>query len=171
MSESGQILNAYQSRWIAASHLQPGGMQSLVNALVAGSREWSITLHTNKGLAGGSAEALAATRATATNPSVLSAFALLICAAGAPPAYPGILGHEPNVANGRNERDAVRRAMAPIVALDPSAGSYVSEADYFGTNWQEAYWGSNIQKLAAIKKRYDPNNFFTGHHTVGAKAA
>lgn len=165
LSEAGQILNAYQSRWIAASQLA-GSQTALVDALVAASREWSVTLHTNKGLAGGSAEAIAATRATATNPTVVDAFALLICAADAPPAYPGIAGHEPDVAKGRKERDAVRRAMAPIVDLDQDAGSYVSEADYFGTGWQKAYWGENYPTLVAAKRRYDPDNFFEGHHTV-----
>jgi hypothetical protein len=168
LGEAGQVLNAYQSRWIAASWLRPKQLNSLVEALVAASREWSVTLHTNKGLAGGSQEALAATRQTATNPAVLEAFALLICAADAPPAYPGIPGREPNIAKGREEAKAVRRAMAPIIALDPKAGTYVSEADYFGTDWQRAYWGSHYPRLMAAKRRYDRRSLFNGHHTVRA---
>jgi FAD/FMN-containing dehydrogenase len=166
LGEVGQVLNAYQSRWIGASWLQRSGFDKLVNALIEASREWSVTLHTNKGLAGGSAEALSATRETATNPEVLDAFALLICAADAPPAYPGIAGHEPDLAEGRREAAAVRRAMAPIVALDPAAGCYISEADYFEANWKHAYWGSNYSRLVAAKRRYDPRSFFVGHHTV-----
>ncbi len=166
LGEVGQVLNAYQSRWIGSSWLQPSRLDRLVNALIDASREWSVTLHTNKGLAGGSAESLSATRETATNPEVLEAFALLICAADAPPAYPGIAGHEPHVAEGRREAASVRRAMAPIVALDPTAGCYISEADYFEPNWQRAYWGPNYARLAAAKRRYDPRSFFAGHHTV-----
>ncbi|MVZ98095.1 FAD-binding oxidoreductase [Sphingorhabdus sp. IMCC26285] len=169
LGEVGQVLNAYQSRWLAASWLQPARFDTLVNALIDASREWSVGLHTNKGLAGGSAEALSATRETATNPEVLDAFALLICAADAPPAYPGIAGYEPDVAEGRREAAFVRRAMAPIVALDPAAGCYISEADYFETNWQRAYWGANYPRLAAVKRRYDPRSFFAGHHTVRAR--
>lgn len=166
LGEVGQVLNAYQSRWIAASWLQPSRLDKLVNALIEASHEWSVTLHTNKGLAGGSAQALNATRETATNPEVLEAFALLICAADAPPGYPGIVGREPDVAEGRREAASVRRAMAPIVALDPAAGCYISEADYFETNWKRAYWGSNYARLSAAKRRYDPRSFFSGHHTV-----
>ncbi len=166
LGEVGQVLNAYQSRWIAASWLQPARFDTLVNALIDASREWSVGLHTNKGLAGGSVEALSTTRETATNPEVLDAFALLICAADAPPAYPGIAAHEPDVAGGRQEAASVRRAMAPIVALDPSAGCYISEADYFEANWQRSYWGSNYPRLAAAKRSYDPRSLFAGHHTV-----
>ncbi|QIK95869.1 FAD-binding oxidoreductase [Sphingomonas sp. HDW15A] len=166
LGEVGQVLNAYQSRWIAASWLQPDRLGQLVDALVTSSSAWSVTLHTNKGLAGGSAEALAATLETATNPEVAAAFALLICAADAPPAYPGIAGFEPDVANGRTEAARVRQAMSPIIMLDPKAGTYVSEADYFGSDWQRAYWGSNYPRLVAAKRRYDPNSLFTGHHTV-----
>ncbi len=166
LGEVGQILNAFQSRWIAASWLQPLRIDKLVNSLIDASHEWSVTLHTNKGLAGGSAEALSATGETATNPEVLDAFALLICAADAPPAYPGIAGHEPDVAEGRREAAFVRRAMAPIVALDPAAGCYISEANYFEADWQRAYWGSNYVRLSTAKRRYDPRSFFGGHHTV-----
>jgi hypothetical protein len=166
LGEAGQVLNAYQSRWLAASHLQPGNIGQLIDALIESSRHWGITLHTNKGLAGGSSEALAATRETATNPEVLNAFALLICAADAPPAYPGIAGYESTVANGRAEALGVRRAMAPIKVLEPSAGCYVSEADYFEQDWRRLYWGTNYPRLAATKRRYDPRNIFSGHHTV-----
>ena len=167
LGEVAQVLNAYQSRWIAASWLEADRMTRLVDALIAASKEWSVTLHTNKGLAGGSAEALARTRETATNPDVLDAFALLICAADAHPAYPGIPGFEPDVAKGRAEASRVRRAMAPILALDPRAGSYVSEADYFEPDWQRTHWGPNYPRLLAAKRRYDPDGLFSGHHTVG----
>ncbi len=46
------------------------------------------------------------------------------------------------------------------------AGAYVSEADYFQRDWQQAYWGANYPRLAAIKRRYDPGNLFHGHQTV-----
>jgi FAD binding domain/Berberine and berberine like len=167
LGEVGQVLNAYQSRWIAASWLRPDRTTRLVDALVAASSEWSITLHTNKGLAGGAADAIARTRETAMNPDVTEAFALLVCAADAPPAYPGISGFEPDIPAGRVEAAQVSRAMAPIIALDPGAGSYVSEADYFEPDWQRSHWGSNYPRLMAAKLRYDPTGLFSGHHTIG----
>ena len=168
LSETGQVLNAYQSAWIPAGLLDPARQASLVDALVAGSAAWPLTLHTNKGLAGGSAHALALSRATATNPAMLDAFALLICAAEGPPAWPGIPGHEPDIERGRREAAGVARAMAPVRRLVPNAGAYVSEADYFDEDWQHRYWGSNYDRLLRAKRRYDPAGLFHGRNTVGS---
>jgi FAD/FMN-containing dehydrogenase len=166
LSETGQVLNAYRSAWLPASLLAPARRDGLVDALVAGSAEWSMSLHMNKGLAGGAPEAIAATRETAMNPAVLDAFALLICAADAPPAWPGIRGHEPDVAEGRAQAVRVGRAMQPIARLVPDAGSYVSESDYFETDWKRSHWGANYARLAAAKRRYDPATLLRGHHCV-----
>jgi len=168
LGEAGQVLNAYQSAWLSQGLLDPARQASLVDALVAGATEWPLTLHTNKGLAGGSAQALALSQATATNPAVLDAFALLICAAESPPAWPGIPGHEPDVERGRREAAAVTRAMAPVRSLVPNAGAYASEADYFDEDWQHRYWGSNYDRLLRTKRRYDPVGLFGGRNTVGS---
>lgn len=165
--EAGQIIHAYQSCWLPSKLLRSDRRSALVEALVEASSKWSVGLHTNKGLAGGTAEALTLARQTATNPEVLDAFALLICAAEGPPAWPGIPGHEPDLGTGRTEAERVSAAMASIKNLVPNAGSYVSEADYFGSHWQAAYWGGNFPRLLAAKKRYDPTNLFRGHHCIG----
>jgi FAD/FMN-containing dehydrogenase len=125
-----------------------------------------VTLHTNKGLAGGSPFALRSTADTAMNPEVLNAFALLICAAEGPPAWPGIPGHEPDIEKGRKQAAAVAGAMRPIRALVPNAGAYMSEADYFQRDWKDAYWGEHYSRLATIKRKYDTHNLFNGHQTV-----
>ncbi|MCF2513587.1 FAD-dependent oxidoreductase [Sphingomonas sp. G124] len=166
LGEAGQILNAYESVWLSKDLLRPHRRQSLADALVKASNYWPVSLHTNKGLAGGSTEALTATRRTATNPEVLDAFALLICAADAKPAWPGIPGHEPDIVRGRQEASHVTAAMAAIRRLAPNAGCYVSEANYFDAHWKTAYWGENYQRLARAKRSYDPSNLFHGHHTV-----
>jgi FAD/FMN-containing dehydrogenase len=166
LGEAGQVINAYQSKWVPAALLQKPRRAELVDAIVAASAEWSVSLHTNKGLAGGTAAALAASQETATNPAVLDAFALLICAADAAPAWPGIPGREPDVATAHEEAAAVSRAMAPFHRLVPEPASYMSEANYFEREWKQAYWGANYQRLAEIKQRYDPSNFFKGHQLV-----
>ena len=166
LSEAGQVLNAYDSTWLPKGLLHPSRRQTLADAIVQASNEWPVSLHTNKGLAGGSAEAIAATRRTATNPEVLDAFALLICAADAKPAWPGIPGHEPDIATGRHEARRVAAAMIQIRRIAPGAGCYVSEANYFGPDWKTAYWGENYARLARAKGRFDTGNLFHGHHTA-----
>lgn len=168
LGEAGQVLNANESAWLPQALLDPARQAALVEALIAGSSQWPIALHVNKGLAVGSPDALSRTRATSTNPHVLDAFALLICAADAPPAWPGIPGHEPNADVGRREAAAVRRAMVPFEKLAPGAGAYVSEANYFEANWRSRYWGPHYQRLLETKRQYDPASLFNGHQTVGA---
>jgi FAD/FMN-containing dehydrogenase len=164
--EAGQVIHAYQSAWLPDALLDRARQSDLVDALIRASSEWSVTLHTNKGLGGGSPEAIAATRETAMNPEVLTAFALLISGAEEQPAWPGIPGHEPNIAEGRDQAAAVSRAMKPIRELVPGAGCYVSEADFFEADWKRAHWGTNYARLSRIKRRYDPNWLFKGHHCV-----
>ena len=166
LGEAGQVLHAYESMWLPAGLLDGGQQKRLVDALIAASSSWSVTLHTNKGLAGGAPTAIAACRETATNPQVLEAFALVICAADAPPAWPGIPGREPDLDKARREASRVRTAMEPLRRLTPGAGSYVSETSYHDEDWQAAYWGGHYQRLAQIKRKYDPDNVFRGHHTV-----
>jgi FAD/FMN-containing dehydrogenase len=164
--EAAQVLHGYHSAWLSKGLLAPARQRELVDALVRAAAIWSVTLHTNKGLAGGSPEALALTRETATNPEVLDAFALLICAAEEQPAYPGIPGHEPNLAAGRRDAAEISRAMREIYRIAPNAGAYMSECDYFLKDWKRAHWGPNYPRLAAAKRRYDPDWLLRGHHCV-----
>lgn len=166
----GQVLHGYQSTWLSQRLLAPDRQPALVDALVHAAAAWGVSLHFNKGLAGAPAEALARTRETATNPAVMDAFALAIAGAEEPPAYPGIAGHEPNVARGRVDAEVLRAAMAPLLALSPKPASYVSETDYFQADWQTAFWGEHYPRLKAIKRRYDPEGLFFVHHSVGAES-
>lgn len=164
--EAAQVLNAYQSAWLPSALLTANRRQQLVDAVVDASSIWSISLHTNKGLGGGSRQAIAAARQTAMNPEVLDAFALLICAAEEQPAYPGIPGHEPHVAEGRRAAREVSRAMQAIARIAPNAGAYMSESDYFQHDWKRAYWGSHYPRLARAKRKYDPDWLFRGRNCV-----
>ncbi|MFC5436459.1 FAD-dependent oxidoreductase [Rhodanobacter umsongensis] len=168
--QAGWFIHGYQSAWLPASLLQPGRQAQLVEALFTASQHWGFALHFNKGLAGAPADAIARARDTATHPQVLDAFALLICANGSAPAYPGLPGTKPDLAKARREATAIDHAMDAIRAVAPDAGSYVSESDYFLRDWQQGFWGSNYPRLAAAKRKYDPDGLFFVHHGVGSES-
>jgi len=167
--QAGQVLHGYGSTWLPAALLQPAQRPALVDALVAAAKHWGLGIHFNKGLAGASPEVIAAARDTAMNPAVLDAFALVISAALEQPAYPGVPGHEPDVASARQRRQAVAQTMAELRKLVPNAGSYVGEGDYFEADWQRAHWGENYARLAAVKAIVDPDDLFIVHHGVGSE--
>ena len=168
--EVGQVLHTFQSTWLSQRLLDPERRPALVDALVHASQVWAVALHCNKGLAGAPANALRWTADTSMNPAVLDSFALAITGANEPPAYPGIPGHEPNVAQGRKEAKIVTAAMAPLKALAERPASYVNETDYFQADWQTSFWGDHYARLASVKDRYDPSGLFTVHHGVGTEA-
>ncbi len=163
------VLHGYRSAWLPASLLQKGQQHRLVEALVASSRHRGVALHFNKGLAGASTEDLAAAKDTAMNPTVLDAFALAIIAAGGPPSFPGIPGHEPDLIAARRHASEINKAMDELLKVAPAAGSYVSESDFFERSWQQSHWGSNYLRLAAAKRKYDPLGLFFVHHGVGSE--
>jgi FAD/FMN-containing dehydrogenase len=169
LAEAGHVIYAYQSRWLPAGLLAPARQAALADALAAASQRAPVELHVQKGLAGGAGEAIAATRATAMNPDVLDAFALAIIGGEGPPAYPGIAGHAPDLAAARRSARDVSRAMAELVRIAPAAGCYFAESDFFERDWQRAYWGANYQRLAEIKRKYDPAGLFFVHHGVGSE--
>jgi FAD/FMN-containing dehydrogenase len=167
-AQVGEFCQAYQSTWLPASLLEDGQQGVLADALFASSRAWSVGLHFNKGLAGAPPPALAAAKNTATNPAVLSAFALAIISAGGSPAYPGLPASTPDLAIGRAKAANVTRAMSELRKI-ASAGSYVSESDYFEPFWQRSFWGDNYSRLRAIRAKYDPAGLFFVHHGVGSE--
>lgn len=165
--ESGQFLHAFASAWVPGASLDPTSREMLVASLFEASRHWSISLHTNKGLAGAPDPIRTRVRTeTAINPVVIDSFALAICGAEGSPAYPGVRGFEPDVGNARRQAERVRSAMRALKARVPAKGSYVSEADYFEEDWEAAFWGSNHDRLQRAKKTYDPDNLFRIHHGV-----
>lgn len=171
--DGGQVcwfIWGYESCWLPASLLSSDHRRGLAAALFAASRDASVELHCNKGIAGAPAEAIAATKDTATNPVVADAFALAIVANGQGPAYPGIAGHEPSVAEGRKAAQRIRVCMNKLRRIAGNTGSYLAESNYFEKDWQQSYWGDNYARLAAIKQKYDPDGLFYVHNGVGSEA-
>jgi FAD/FMN-containing dehydrogenase len=165
--EVSWYVHAYQSQWLPRRLLDDP--DTLADTLFRASRPWGVRLDFNKALSGAAASALARDRATAINPAVFDAAALVLCAAWQERAYPGVPGHEPDVRLAEAGRQAVTRVMDVIRAAAPEAGSYVNETDYHQADWQHAFWGDNYARLLEIKHAYDPCNLFRVHHGVGSE--
>ena len=169
VNEAGQFFHAYSSTWLAESLLAPDQRTMLAEALYLGSRHWRIALHANKGLAGAPQVDREAALDTAMNPAVVEAFALAVIASEGDPAYRELPGPGPDLDAARRNAAAVGRASREISRLVTRPASYVSESDFFIEDWQEAYWGSNYPRRAAVKRRYDPTGLFNVHHGIGSE--
>jgi FAD/FMN-containing dehydrogenase len=165
----GAFLYGFESLWLPETLLHGQERARLVAALFAGSRHHEIELHINKGLAGAPAAAIAATRETATNPAVTSAFALAIIADGTAAAYPGMARPAMDQAAARQQAQAIEQAGAQLRGIVPHPGSYVSESNFFNGNWSAAFWGAHYRRLRSIKSKYDPDGLFIAHHGVGSE--
>jgi FAD/FMN-containing dehydrogenase len=168
-AQVGAFLYGYDSIWLPAALLHSDRQAALTQALFAASRHEQVQLHFNKGMAGSTAEAMAATRETATNAEVLDAFALAIIANGQRPAYPGMPGAAVDEAAARVDAEKIAAAAQTLRKLVPDGGSYVSESNYFNPRWQAAYWGRNYRRLRAVKAKFDPDGLFFGHNGVGSE--
>ena len=168
-AQVGWVVWGFESLWMPASLLQDDSQEKLANALFSASRFSKVELHFNKGLAGAPPEAIEAAKDTAMNPTVCGAFALAIVADGQGPAYPGIPNREPDLAKGRKAADSVHRCMNELRAVASNGGAYVSESNFFESDFEHSYWGDNHARLAEIKKKYDPDGLFFVHNGVGSE--
>jgi FAD/FMN-containing dehydrogenase len=165
----GTFMHAYQSRWLSAALLKDDARERLAEALFVSSRNWSVSLHFNKGLAGAPPEVVAAAKETAMNPAVADAFALAIVSGSGPAAYPGLPRSSPDVSEGRADVAQINKALAQLRNIAPNTGSYGAEGDYFDQQWQASFWGENYPRLRDLKQKFDPNGLFFVHHGVGSE--
>ncbi|NPT56195.1 FAD-binding oxidoreductase [Paraburkholderia elongata] len=138
VGEAGQYLYGYTSTWLPVALLTQAQRGRLIDALFGGTRQWTVSLHFNKGLAGAPADALNATRDTPMNPAVLDAFALAIISGEGAPAFPGMSGHEPDEAKGRRYATRIAQASQTLRTIVHGPGTYLSESNFFEADWQHA---------------------------------
>ena len=165
----GAFLHGYESLWLTQSLLQPERQKELADALFAASRYKQVQFHLNKGIAGATPDAIAATLQTSMNPAVVDAFTLVIIADGEAPAYPALPGASVNLKAAKEDARAIDLAAAELRKIAPDAGCYINESNYFNPNWKQDYWGANYPRLRAIKTKYDPSGLFIVHHGVGSE--
>ncbi|KAJ3527205.1 hypothetical protein NM208_g10818 [Fusarium decemcellulare] len=60
--------------------------------------------------------------------------------------------------------------MPQVEAVTPGSGTYMNEADFNQPNWQEVFYGKNWDRLAAIKKKWDPKSLLYNLKGVGSDA-
>jgi hypothetical protein len=134
------------------------------------SRHARVAMHFNKGLSGAPADVLAREEETSINPLVRDAATLVIIASKQAPIFPGIAGHEPDLAKGRAATAEISAAMKILRDATPGGGTYANEADYFEPDWQTSFYGVHYDRLLDIKRKYDPGNLLRVHHGVGSEA-
>jgi len=164
--EVGAFWNSYDSLWIPTQALKQRPEQ-VADAFFDASRHHGFTFQINKGLSGEAAEARQRDRETALHPDCYAAAALVICASAQQYRYPGLAGHEPDIAQGRRDAKKVQQVLATLRQLFPEAGTYSNETDYFLKQAGQAQWGPHLKRLQAIKRRVDPSNLFRVHNGIG----
>ncbi len=59
--------------------------------------------------------------------------------------------------------------MNELRAVASNNGAYVSESNFFESDFEQSYWGDNHARLAEIKKKFDPDGLFFVHNGVGSE--
>jgi len=164
--ETGVYLYAHKTRWLPIDQFKKN---QFAKVLFDASRHWPIALHFNKGLSGASKETMEREKKTCLNPVVLQSAALAIIAAIDQGIYPGVPGHELDTKKGLELSAKVNAAAKILFDATPNSGSYSNETDYFEKDWQKSFWGEHYPRLLQIKQKYDPDNLFWCHHSVGSQ--
>jgi FAD/FMN-containing dehydrogenase len=86
---------------------------------------------------------------------------------GSPQDYQNVSIHEAfrTAINVYTRRFRNPQEMIELYSMGES--SYFSESAYRMDDYEQRYWGKNTERLKEIKKKYDPERFFTCHNCVG----
>jgi hypothetical protein len=64
-------------------------------------------------------------------------------------------------------QNTISASIQPFKALTPGGGCYVNEGDWMEENWQQTFFGTNYDRLLAVKRQYDPSGLFNCWKCVG----
>ena len=67
------------------------------------------------------------------------------------------------------ENDKAADLLRKQFSNGPDFGSGVNHANKAEPDWENAFWGSNLDRLKAAKVKYDPRNRFNCWHCIGWK--
>ena len=71
-----------------------------------------------------------------------------------------------NIAN----QKLITEVLVPeLEKLTPGGGSYLNEANFQQPDWQQAFYGTNYERLREIKDKYDPEHIFYAITAVGSE--
>lgn len=87
---------------------------------------------------------------TSANPTWRDTIWHLISSAGWLPGTPDEYSNQASA--------AARASLDPIKNILSVQASYLNEADWEESDWQQVYFGQNYNRLAEIKKKYDPDS-------------
>ncbi|RAL00768.1 FAD-dependent oxidoreductase [Aspergillus ibericus CBS 121593] len=69
------------------------------------------------------------------------------------------------------EQNKMTDIYIPLLeALSPNSGAYMNEGNFQQPEWKKAFYGSNYDRLLAVKNKYDPNGLFYALKAVGSDA-
>ncbi|KAL3473682.1 hypothetical protein BJX99DRAFT_233117 [Aspergillus californicus] len=67
------------------------------------------------------------------------------------------------------DQQRITDEFVPLLeAVTPGGGAYENEANYQQPNWKETFFGSNYDKLAQVKAKWDPHHLFYVLKGVGS---
>jgi len=64
-------------------------------------------------------------------------------------------------------QNTISASIQPFKALTPGGGCYMNEGDWTEENWQQTFFGTNYDRLLAVKRIYDPTSLFNCWKCVG----
>ncbi|KAI0421159.1 hypothetical protein F5X98DRAFT_330289 [Xylaria grammica] len=67
-------------------------------------------------------------------------------------------------------QDELTHAILPALkAATPGSSSYLNEANFADSDWQQSFYGKNYPRLSQIKSRYDPDSLLYARTAVGSE--